>query len=269
MSNVVQQKWMTHSPVEYAAAAVLANAVAEQMLSRLEWVLWQPKVIVDVGCGTGYGRELLKQRYPEAQILAIDTAYPMLHYAKQQAKNRQEGFLSADAMTLPFKNQSVDLLFANFMMPWHSNFEKLLQEWRRVLRPEGLLMFTSLGPDTLQTWRESLGDSIMPDLIDMHHIGDALTQLKFVEPVLDVEHFTLTYKDQHKLFHELQASGMILPGDYQECMKNTKNLRNETGVFETIYEVVYGHAWMPEDVREQAADEDGVVKFPLSYLRQR
>jgi malonyl-CoA O-methyltransferase len=95
-------------------------------------------------------------------------------------------------------------------LPWVSDVESMLREWRRVLRPDGLLVFTSLGPDTLQAWRIYLGDYTIPNFIDMHEIGDMLTRARFSDPVMDVEYYTLTYSEPSTLLSELQASGMLV-----------------------------------------------------------
>jgi malonyl-CoA O-methyltransferase len=138
------------TPAAYAQAAVLAQAINAEMLARLEWVTLQPNIILDVGCGTGQGTQLLQQRYPEAQIIALDNAYPMLQFTKQQASSTVS--VCADAAQLPLVSHSVDLIFANLLLPWCADIASVLSEWRRVLRPEGLLMFSSLGPDTLAAW---------------------------------------------------------------------------------------------------------------------
>lgn len=269
MSMASQKKLMTVSPSAYAAAAVLANEVAEQMLSRLEWVTLQPKVIVDVGCGVGSSAALLRKRYPAAQVIALDIAYPMLQYAKQQEECSLD-WVNADTCELPFRDHSVDFVFANMVLPWVGNIEKLLREWRRVLRPDGLLMFSGLGPDTLLTWRDALADITVPDLIDMHEIGDALTRCKFADPVLDVDYFTLTYRQIEVLYQELNASGMLFAIDQDETLlEKGLEKRMPNGLWSTTYEVVYGHAFGPHDLVDHVADEMGIVRIPLSHLRRR
>lgn len=272
MSQMKQKKLITVSPEDYAKAAVLANAVGEQMLARLEWMTLQPKVVLDLGCGTGHCAGLLQKRYPEASILGLDIAYPMLQFAKQQGLSPQ--WVSADIESLPLKDHSVDLLFANLVLPWCGDIPNILQEWRRVLRPDGLLLFSSLGPDTLLAWRQQLADFILPNLTDMHDDGDALTQARFVSPVLDVDHFTLTYRSQDDLLQELVASGLlkITATACEQLVLSSQDQHQDQqeshGLFATTYEVIYGHAFGPAISIEQSADEYGTVKFPLSYLRR-
>ena len=257
------QKEFQLVPENYAQSAALADHVGEQMLGRLDWVTLNPDVIVDMGCGVGYCAQQLKEKYPQARVFAVDTAYPMLKYASQQAENI--GWTCADVFTLPLADHSVDLIFANLVLPWCDDVEKIFREWRRVLRPEGLLMFTSLGPDTLKAWRELLADKTLPHLVDMHIYGDALTKTRFADPVLDVDYFTLSYREAGKLFFELQTTGMILPGDYPDVIAHMQNAPE----WQAAYEVIFGHAWGPAVSVDHVADEFGEVRIPLAHLRRR
>jgi malonyl-CoA O-methyltransferase len=179
------------------------------------------------------------------------------------------GLSYADGAALPFPDQSVDLVFANLILPWVSDVESMLREWRRVLRPDGLLVFTSLGPDTLQAWRIYLGDYTIPNFSDMHEIGDMLTRARFSDPVMDVEYYTLTYSEPSTLLSELQASGMLVAHSRLDLIENAEVPRTEKGRLALTYEVVYGHAWGPEANVDHVADEFGTVRIPLAHLRRR
>lgn len=264
MSYTVQTKTV---PADYAATAVLAKAVSAEMLMRLDWVTLQPKVIVDMGCGMGHCVSALQKRYPAADIIAVDAIYPKLQHMQRQEISVE---LNDSNTKLPLADHSVDLIFANFVLPWCDNIDALLQEWRRILRPEGLLVFAGLGPDTLQAWHSLLGDSMLPNLLDMHHYGDALTKARFADPVLDVEYFTLRYRDLKKLFMELQATGMLSQASVSKTLgEKSMALCSEAGLWSTVYEVIHGHAWGPAATVDQIADEFGVVKIPLAHLRRR
>ncbi|TAK75366.1 MAG: methyltransferase domain-containing protein, partial [Gammaproteobacteria bacterium] len=196
---------ITWSPADYDLTSAVAKEAGQEMLTRLDWMTLQPKTIVDIGCGTGGLSLQLQERYPEAKVIAIDITESMLRQAKSPLTR-----LCADAVALPLKSQSVDLLFANFLLPWcHTDIKKVLQEWRRVLRVEGLLMLTALGPDTLREWRGVLNEADTPPLIDMHDIGDVLMEAGFSDPVLDVDYYTTTYREVNQLLYELKASGMM------------------------------------------------------------
>lgn len=247
------------SPKEYSEVAVVANDARVEMLSRLQWMVLQPKVILDVGCGAGEGSVTLQQCYPDARVFALDLSAEMLAHAK--VTNDNLNCVHASAYRLPFANQSVDLLFANFLMPWCGDMNQLLREWHRVLRPEGLLLFTAFGPDTLKEWRHVFAKEDTPIVIDMHDLGDALVQAGFAEPVVDVDSYTLSYRDQTRCLDELIKSGMWMPKGAIEI--------EAQAVLEVTYEVVYAHAFAPTVGDHVAADAEGVARIPLASLRRQ
>lgn len=251
------------SPAEFAKAAALAHAVAEQMMARLEWMAIKPQTILDVGCGVGWGTHLLQQRYPEARVMGVDTAKALLQFAEQTYPNTAQ-WICAEAGQIPLPERSVDLVFANLVLPWcsDSDVETMLREWLRVLRPNGLLMLSSLGPDTLREWPDR--HLLLPQMMDMHNVGDALLQVGFLDPVLDVDYLTLTYREQAALLRELYVTSMLESDQMPVAL--TKNV---DGVFALTYEVVYGHAWRPSIDAGYKMDKSGVVKIPLSHLRKR
>jgi malonyl-CoA O-methyltransferase len=113
------------SPVDYAKASVVARTAGEALLSRLKWMTIQPKLILDVGCGTGEMLSHLHTIYPDATVIAIDHSLDMIAYANAQAT---ASCLCAEAENLPLPAQSADLILANFLIPWSPDFKKLLSE---------------------------------------------------------------------------------------------------------------------------------------------
>lgn len=252
------------SPEDYAEAAVIAREAGEEMLARLEWMTIKPNVILDIGCGTGELSAQLQTRYPDAHVLALDHSERMIHYARRYTLFS----ICGDGETLPLRNQSVEMIFVNFLLPWHADVKNLLREWRRVLRPNGLLMFTALGPDTLREVRDYFSAEWLPQLVDMHDFGDVLLQVGFADPVLDVSHFTTTYRDQARLIHELRASGM-LAGTAVDFPGPVNIAPSANGTWEVTYEVVYAHAFAPAESDTYSVSSDGTVRVPLSQLRHR
>lgn len=259
-------------PSEYAASAVIASEARDEMLARLEWMTLIPKVIVDMGCGVADLSQALQVRYPQAQVLALDHSEPMLQHANTRTlpSSGLQPFQSicGNALQLPLMSQSVNMLFANCLLPWCADIpqmQSMLLEWRRVMQANGLLMLTVLGLDTMCELNALVAREKMPLRIDMHDMGDLLLKQGFIDPVLDVDYYTLTYRDIKKMHQELRASGMLL-ADVDETTLATLPKTND-GEWSLTFEVIHAHAFTSHSTLTSEAE--GVVRFPLSQLRRK
>jgi malonyl-CoA O-methyltransferase len=243
----------------YDDAAVLHAEVRENLLQRLQLVTLVPGVVLDAGAGTGHASRALKRRYPKARVVALDSSPKMLQAAaKQQSWRRPFERVCADAGLLPLRDGSVDLIVSNLMLQW-CDPDAVFAEFRRVLRPSGLLSFSAFGPDTLRelrlAWRQVDAHSHVHQFIDMHDLGDALVRNGFAAPVLDVERFTLRYLDVRKVAADLKATGahnstagrargLTSPRKFAAMQAAYEQFRQE-GRLPATYEVVFAHAWAP------------------------
>ena len=245
----------------YDDAAVLQRQTGECMLERLDLVKLQPEVVLDIGCGTGVATTALAKRYKKAQIVALDFALPMLHLARKRGSwLRKPACVCGDAEQLPFRDNRIDLIYSNAAIQWCTDLEGTFQEFQRVLRPGGLLMFTTFGLDTLkelrQAWEAVDGHSHVSPFPDMHDVGDALIRARFADPVIDVDRLTLTYDEVSGLMRDLKRigahnvttqrqRGLTGKGRMQAMVEAYEPFRRD-GLLPASYEVVYGHAWAPE-----------------------
>lgn len=249
----------------YDAAAVLQAEVRQRMLDRLDLIKISPELILHAGCGTGHASQALGKRFKQSRVVALDIALGMLRQtAQQQSLMRRllgrQASICADIEQLPLASQSVDLLWSNLAIQWCNDLDAAFSEMHRVLQPEGLLMFSTFGPDTLKELRQaSAADPAhvhVSRFIDMHDIGDAIVRAGFSAPVLDVEHFTLTYNDVVAVMRDLKAigahnaadgrpRGLLGKGFLQQLTENYEQFRL-AGKLPATFEVVYGHAWKPE-----------------------
>lgn len=245
-------------PLDYIQASVIANEVGYELIDRLKWLTIKPKLIVDMGCGPGTLTSQLKKNYPDAEVLGIDLSSSMLKYAKEVSQNKFS-LIQANAQNSPLRDQTVDLIFANFLLPWHIDFKSLLREWRRLLHPEGVMLLTTLGIDTLKEYQ--IFAEMVPGRMDMHDLGDALIQTGFAEPVLDVNHYSINYREKTLLIKELKASGMW-------CTEEKKAAAIDFKLMPVNYEVIFAHAFAPENQSLSEKNDGGDATFPLSHLRR-
>jgi len=264
----------------YDAAAVLQREICKRLLARLDYIKLQPSRVLDVGAGTGLGLAGLRERYPKAQIYALDIATAMLVEARKkqswlQRWRRPVQFITGDADALPLADASIDLLFSNLTLQWCADLEQTFTEFRRVMKPGGLLMFTTFGPDTLKElrhcWAEVDGKTHVNHFIDMHEIGDALVSSRFAEPVMDMEMITMTYADAISIMQDLKAIGahnvtsgrarnLTGKGKLHKLVASYEQFRNDD-VLPVSYEVVNGHAWIADETMSSS------VQVPLTQLK--
>jgi malonyl-CoA O-methyltransferase len=270
----------------YDAAAVLQRRVRDELLERLDVLTLRPDTVVDLGCGTGHAAAALKKRYGATDVVAVDVAPGMLAEAgRRQTWLRRFHRIAADAATLPLRDGSADMIFSSLMLQWCNDPDRVLAECRRVLRPGGVLHFTTLGPDTLVELRRAWqvadpGHAHVSRFLDMHDVGDALVRAGFAEPVLDVERYTLTYDDARDLMRDLKAigahnatagraRGMTGKGVLRRMLDAYEKDRVD-GRLPATYEVVFAQAWCPDgSFRAKGPLARGEVRVPLSSLKRR
>lgn len=277
------RKSFAHAADTYDAVAVLQREIADRLLTRLEVVRLQPQVILDIGCGTGYDLRQLSKRYRRAQVLGLDIAETMTRRARSRAGlwRRLTGrsvFACGDAERLPVASSSVDMAVSNLALQW-CDPRVVFAEARRVLRPGGLFMFTTFGPDTLRemraAWRAADNAPHVHTFIDMHDLGDMLIHAGFADPVMDMEAFTLTYDDVRDVMRDIKqlgahnvamsrARGLTGKARFARFRSSYEALA-QNGKIPATYEAVYGHAWVPET----GSARDGVAAIPVNRIGRR
>jgi malonyl-CoA O-methyltransferase len=235
----------------YAGASRAEAEVASRMLERLDYIKLSPRRILDAGSGPARDAPGLLRRYPGAEYLALDYALPMLRAGRRRFFEKKI-FLCADMARLPLADASVDLVWSSMALHWAADAAAALREFERVLAPGGLLMLSTLGPDTLKELRAAAGAARVHAFADMHDIGDALVAAGFADPVMDMEMIEIAYGGEKDLLADLRASGQTSSrADRARGLAGRAfgtRLRAALATRAT-YEVVYGHAWKRAQVK--------------------
>lgn len=251
----------------YDASAVLQKEIAKRLSDRLDYIKLQPKRVLDAGSGTGFISEDLLKRYPKAQVIAMDLALNMSKKCKKRGGwLRKPKVVCADAEQLPFKADSIDLIVSNLMLQWSNDLTKAFAGFHSVLAPNGLLLFTTFGPDTLKELRESWAmvdaKPHTNNFMDMHDIGDVLLQAGFINPVTDMEIITMTYANVRQLMNDLKnmgssnahtqrEKGLMGKNKFQTFEQAYEQFKTADGLYPASWEVIYGHAWVGEGIKLQ------------------
>ena len=270
----------------YLGAAALQNVVEDQLLERLEGIKLVPQSVLDIGSGPGRGTQALHRAYPNAQILAVDFALPML--AQIPVKSRWNPFAQAlihrvagDAAMLPLVAECADVLFSNLCIQWCLDLAPLFAEWRRVLKPDALVAFTSFGPDTLielrHAWAQVDQGAHVNRFLDMHDVGDALLRAGFKDPVLSTERYTLSYPNVRALLAELKAIGATNALNARRSGLGGKAAIEQMirhypvdadGRVSATYEVVFAHAYAPPPGAPIRTEGIEIASVPVSAIRR-
>ncbi len=282
--HIDQRRMRRHfdqSASEYDGVAVVQREVGRRLFERLDLIRLTPQRVLDLGCGTGLLSEQLGKRFRDAELVSLDISAAMLRQARRRKGwFRSQRFVCADAQRLPLASASVDMIFSNLTFQWCNDLEAAFKECRRVLRPGGVLLYSTLGPDTLhelrKSWRAADEYNHVNAFYDMHDIGDTMVRAGLAEPVMDVERLTVTYPTVAKLMEDLKKLGArnatagrprgLMGKQRLNAMMQAYESFRRDGVLPATYEVVYGHAWGGTNKPTQ---RDGATPVSLDALRRK
>ena len=291
----------SRSAASYDAAAALQHAVEARLLESLDYlddpVLQRapPQRVLDLGCGTGRASAAMQKRWPKAQVLSLDLALPMLRQARAGSKRwrlPEAGWLSnpfvqrprqvcADARALPLAEASVDVLFSNLCLQWVDDLDGVFAGFRRVLRPGGLLLVSTFGPETLWELREAFAQAdaaphVSP-FADVAGFGDALVRAGFRQPVIDRDLDITRYPDLAALMRELRAIGATnalasrratLTGRarFAAATRAYDAMRGSDGRLPASWETISAMAWAPDAGTPLRDGGIELASIPLSRI---
>lgn len=277
-------------PARVQPSDFLRREIAARMHDRLELVKIAPQRVLDAGCGEGADLPVLQKDFPAAHIVGVDAAPAMLGAAPAPAGGRGAfnqllskllpgkagvDLACGDFAALPLARNAVDLVWSNLALHWHPQPDRVFAEWRRVLRVDGLLMFSCFGPDTFKEIRQAfaaadLAPHALP-FVDMHDFGDMLVEAGFSTPVLDMETITVTYADAAALLADVRAwggnplatrrRGLMGRAARGRMLAALERLRRPDGKLGLTFEIVYGHAFRPAPRATRAGE--AIVRFDL------
>ena len=266
----------------YKKANGLQQVVAERLLERMDYMALSPQIMLDMGSGPGTSSLLLQNAFRKAHILELDLSPAMLLESKRNDRKlfSRRSRISADAEQIAVRTSSVDVVFSSLMLQWCDKPDAVFGEVERILKPNGLFIFSSFGPDTLkelrQSWQAVDNETHVNTFLDMHDVGDALVRCGLQNPVLEDEYIDFQYDDARTLMRDLKQIGAqnsntgrrkSLTGKrrMQRMLAEYEKLRKD-GRLPVTYEVVYGHAWK-SSVELAKKTADNTATFSIEALK--
>jgi malonyl-CoA O-methyltransferase len=278
--QAMTQRRFDRAAVSFDAADAVPAEARERLLERLLLLGDEPSAILDLGAATGSASTALSARYPRARIIAADSSLAMVRRARDKCAGNARIFpVRCDAHALPCADESIDLVFANWLLSWVLP-DRVFGECARVLRPGGLALFTTLGPDTLielrRAWAAVDDKMHVHGFIDMHDIGDLAARAGLVEPVVDVDRVTISYPGLAALLADLRATGAAnSAAGRREGLTGRSRWRAFEAAFrdragagrsDVTVELVFAQAWGAGRRRAEPRLADGVARIAAEDL---
>ncbi len=251
MNNTIE-----HQPDDW----FIHRYLAKNMDARLDWLKTKPEAIILAGCDFDESRELLANRYPNSQLTEIDSQQQALFISKQQRQQKKALWqkLSKDKVTqhqqaldASYPSASADMVWSNLGLFQATEPTVLFERWSDILRVDGMVFFSYFGPDTfqeiIQVLQKNQITTSMPKVWDMHDIGDMLFHHGFYDPVMDMEHLTLEYKNSQRFWQDLKLlplwSLLQIAPEQQVLAQDIITQAIDNGEINHItLEIIFGHA---------------------------
>ena len=243
----------------FAEAGFVHEFTRRGLMERIEPMAVAARMVLVLGCGTGADVAPLEKRFRGTRILGTDRSTSMLLAALRSHRRwrARSGFLRCDPRALPLADGSVDLVYANLSLAALDDPAPAFAEIARVLCADGLFVFATLGPDSLDelrnAWAAVDDGPHVQRFLDMHDLGDLLLRAGMRDPVLDVDRLRLEYADGAALFRDLTAAGArnALAGRRRSLTGRARFARMIAALATTGQgmpiklglELVYGHCW--------------------------
>lgn len=270
----------------YDAAAIVQQEICNRAIERLQMLKLEPRTILDIGSGTGKSTRGLQMQFPAAHVISSDVALPMLVQLKQMQPPLQQASstVCCDAEQISIKDGSIDLVFSTSTFQWCEELQQVFAECWRILKPDGVLVFTTFGPDTLkelrQSWAQVDQHIHVHSFMDMHHIGDLLLASRYGDPVVDMEVITIEYQKSQQLLRDLKdtgsrgkfgrgdvSEGLMGKSKFQKFEAAYEQYRQKNGLLPASYEIIYGYARKPSTNNKQTVSSQAEIHIPVSEIK--
>lgn len=246
-----------------AHAPWLHGEVARRMADKLPLIRYRPELILDWWSSLGAGSAALDVAYPKARRVQVEPNTAWATRAQRRAhrplwspRRWRSGPVDTVVEADDIEGEA-GLVWANMMLHAVVDPLALFRRWHGLLRTDGFVMFSCLGPGTLRELRTLYArldwPAPTPGFIDMHDLGDMLVQTGFADPVMDQETLTLRWANARALLAELRGlggntapqrvAGLRTPRWRALLERELESLAASDGSLGLSFEVAYGHAF--------------------------
>lgn len=227
-----------------------------QRFSGKHLMPWLPKreelTVLDLGSGTGFFTDLLATTY--SQVIGLDISNKMLSFAKSH-RNENILWVEADAHNIPLKDNSIDFIYSNLVIQWFDPLDKAISEMLRVLKPGGLLIFSTLVDGTLHelksSWKQVDDDQHVIDFKTVNELNTLFNNEKGRLVEQKCQDIILEYQNVIHLARELKGLGANHLADKKnrglsgkdkwfKMTENYKDFLEPNGIYPATYRLFSG-----------------------------
>lgn len=212
------------------------------------------KIIVDLGCGTGFLTKHLSQTANVQQIIAIDIALSMLNFARIKLNQQKKlQYVCADAEKLPLNNHAIDVIYSNLTLQWCQNLISVFNGFNQALKSGGKLLFSTFGVATLyelkHAWAKVDAHTHVNNFYTAKDIVGFLHCAGFSNITLESKRYKSNYHSVIDLMRELKGMGAhhVISGRNPnptskiklQCMINIYENYRTKGLIPATYEIIF------------------------------
>ncbi|MFH1541403.1 MAG: malonyl-ACP O-methyltransferase BioC [Elusimicrobiota bacterium] len=168
--------------------------------------------ILDIGCGTGNYTLLLKEKFIDANIKAVDISNKMVEIASKKTADNKIEFVVADAEIMEL-DEKFDIITSNASFQWFLNLEKSLAKYKKLLGNGCVIIFSIFGPKTFYELNASLKELLGKD-INLSSCGfiekgvlKKILKKNFNDVLVEEEIFQEKYDSLMQLLNKIRYTG--------------------------------------------------------------
>lgn len=242
---------------QYIDSAIVQKEIINRLVDRLSFINLSPQKIIDLGAGVGLSTKSLLEHFTKSELFMVDHSFKSLR--SHILENKKIYSVCANFTNIPFKDNEFDFVFSSSALHWELDIQSSFKEIYRILKPGGLFLFSSYGPDTLielrSAWSRVDNFKHVNDFYDMHDIGDLMQSINFSDVVVDTENIIVKYERVSQLQKDLKNIGskVLYSRDNKQSLFSMSEMkkmyfeynkfRSKDGDLPATYEVIYGSAW--------------------------
>ena len=220
----------------YDQAALMQVQVAENLVAWVKADKTDIHSVLDLGCGTGLVSLAAHRRWPNAEIVALDTSSAMVELARH--KIPQVRTVVSDATSL-FSAETYDLVLSSMMLHWLDDPLAVVRSWQRYVKPGGQLCVALLVEGSFEEWRTLCTEAKISDglwTMPRGDFADIPATAKYRQAL------TMSYASAHEFLQCLKQTGAATPRQAHVPISPGAMRRILTGSprpFDVTYQVLY------------------------------